>query len=30
VFENLRGMMGMCWSQPTRVDYMSPKGGQQE
>jgi hypothetical protein len=28
VFENLKrsmGRAGMCWSQPTRVDYISPK-----
>jgi hypothetical protein len=28
VFENFRrslGRAGMCWSQPTRVDYIGPK-----
>jgi hypothetical protein len=28
MFDNLRGNLGragMCWSQPTRVDYISPK-----
>jgi hypothetical protein len=28
VFENLRrsmGRAGMCWNQPTRIDYVSPK-----
>jgi hypothetical protein len=29
-FKRSLGRAGMCWSQPARVDYISPKGGLQE